>query len=403
MGQIATLLLIIRIINDTMVDMPISRVLQLPKLLEKKSHFLLGPRATGKSFLIRQQLGDGQAVVLNLLKGDLYLRLSQRPEALGELLALDPEQHWVVIDEVQKIPALLDEVQTLIEERGLRFLLTGSSARKLKRGQANLLAGRAWPAELFPLCFSELTSSFDLDRYLRYGGLPAVYLSQDPQEELNAYVRTYLYEEIQAEGFVRKLPQFSRFLKTAALSNAQQLNFAHVANDAQVPATTVREYYQILVDTLLGFMLEPWTHSTVRKAISTAKFYFFDVGVVHTMAQTQTLDRNSDLYGMAFEHWVAMELRAYLSYSRKNQPLRYWRSAHQHEVDFVVGEHTAIEVKATRSISDKNLRGLKALAEEKVFQNYYLVSQDPIEAKSGLVHCVHWKTFMEMLWADQIL
>ena len=181
------------------------------------------------------------------------------------------------------------------------------------------------------------------------------------------------------------------------------MNFAQIANDAQVPATTVREYYQILVDTLLGFMLEPWTHSTVRKAISAAKFYFFDVGVVHTMAQTQALDRNSDLYGMAFEHWMAMELRAYLSYRRKNQPLRYWRSTHQHEVDFVVGEHTAIEVKATRSISDKNLRGLKALSEEKVFQNYYLVSQDPIEAKRGPVHCVHWKTFMEMLWADQIL
>jgi predicted AAA+ superfamily ATPase len=377
----------------------ITRYLHLPKLLAKKSFFLFGPRATGKTFLIREQLAD-RAFIIDLLRSDLYLRLSGSPSDLEALIAAHGPCSVVVIDEVQKVPQLLDEVHRLIESKGLKFLLTGSSARKLRHGQANLLAGRAWQANLFPLTWRELKDlPFTLDRYLRYGGLPTVYLSQDPQEELHAYVNTYLHEEIQAEGLVRRLPQFARFLRVAALSSGQVLNFASIGNDAQVPPSTVREYYYLLEDTLLGFMLPPWTKSRKRKAIATAKFYLFDTGVTHTLAGTESLDRNSDLYGRSFEHWLAMELRAALSYHRIHKELFYWRSTHQQEVDFIVGDEVAIEVKASKRVSDRDGRGLRALKEEGTIKRFYLVSQDPVEMVKEGIQRVHWQTFLSRLWA----
>lgn len=353
---------------------------------------------------MRQQLAE-RAFVIDLLRSDLYLRLWAHPEDLAGLIAASPpeRQRIVVIDEVQRIPELLNEVHRLIEEKQVRFLLTGSSARKLRRGNVNLLAGRAWTAHLYPLTSQEIPA-FDLDRYLRYGGLPSVYLSADPEEELQAYVHTYLYEEIQAEGVVRKLPQFSRFLQGAALDSGQLLNFAHLGSAAAIPASTIREYYAILEDTLLGFTLGPWTKSRKRRALSTAKFYLFDTGVTHTLAQTKTVDRNSDLYGRSFEQWLAMELQAYLSYSRKSASdgLSFWRSSQQHEVDFVVGDHTAIEVKATRKVVKGDERGLLALKEEGVLQRFLLVSQDPIEIERGGVLQLHYQTFLDRLWKGEI-
>ncbi len=388
--------------NDQMKSY--QRQLNLLPLLKKKSFFLLGPRATGKSFLIKKELGD-QSIIFNLLRSDLYLKLSASPWELEAMIdaKLDQQKaNFIVIDEVQKIPQLLDEVHRLIEDRKMRFLLTGSSARKLKHGHANLLAGRAWTANLYPLSFTEIPN-FNLDHYLRYGGLPAIYNSSDPIEELHAYVQTYLYEEIQAESLVRKLPQFSRFLTVAALANGQMLNFAQIASDSSISASTIREYYSILEDTLIGFMLTPWTKSKKRKAISTAKFYLFDTGICHTLAQTQFLDRNSDLYGRSFEHWVGLELRSYLSYKRLNSPLHYWRSTHQHEVDFIIDDQVAIEVKASKKITERDLKNLLVLQEEKIFQKYFLISQDINETKKGDIHCMYWKNFMELLWADKII
>jgi len=381
-----------------------NRILNLASLLQKKSFFLLGPRATGKSTLVKDELTD-KAVTFNLLRSELYIRLSAAPWELEPLIdaALNKRQYkFIVIDEIQKVPHLLDEVHRLIEERKLRFLLTGSSARKLKHGHANLLAGRAWTANLYPLCFSEIPH-FNLDKYLQVGGLPSVYASESPQEELTAYVQTYLYEEIQAESLVRKLPQFSRFLTVAALANGQMLNFAQIASDSGVPASTVREYYTILEDTLIGFMLTPWTKSKKRKAISTAKFYLFDTGVCHTLAQTKMLDRNSDLYGRSFEHWIGLELRTYLSYKRLNEYLHYWRSTHQHEVDFIIDDRIAIEVKAAKKVTNRDLKNLQYLAEENLFKQLYLVSHDPQEKKYGPILCLHWKNFMEQLWAGEII
>jgi predicted AAA+ superfamily ATPase len=383
--------------------MNIRRTLDLGALVKKKSFFLLGPRATGKSFLVREQLG-GQATVIDLLRSDVLLRLSVNPNLLEAIIDGD---RWagkapVVIDEVQKLPPLLDEVHRLIEERGMRFVLTGSSARKLKHGHSNLLGGRAWTANLYPLTYAEIPN-FNLPRFLRYGGLPPVVLGDEPDEELHAYVRTYLHEEIQAEGLVRRLPAFTRFLTTAAATNGQMLNFAKIGNDAGLPAATVREHYFLLEDTLVGFLLPGWTKSKKRKAIAAAKFYFFDTGVAHALSGTQTLDRNSDLYGRSFEQWIAMELRAYLGYRRRHEDLGYWRSTADHEVDFMIGDHIAVEAKATRKVGASDLRGLGALAEEKIVRQLFLVSEDPIETKRGAIRCLPWQTFLDELWGDKLL
>lgn len=378
------------------------RKLNLVELLKKKSFFLFGPRSTGKSSLIQHQLKQ-TSIIIDLLKYSLYATLSENPENLEKMiLAEGPDQKIIVIDEIQKIPPLLDEVHRLIETYKWTFLLTGSSARKLKSNAANLLAGRAWRADLFPLCYKEIPD-FDLNQYLRYGGLPQVYTSSNKKEELNAYVQTYLKEEIQAEGLIRKLPPFSRFLKMSALNNGNVLNYTEIASDAQVPPSTVREYYSMLQDTLVGFLVEPWIFSKKRKAIQTAKFYFFDTGVTHTLAGTQTLDRNSDLYGTSFEQFIAMELRAYLSYTRSTQELCYWRSVHGQEVDFLIGDKWAIEVKASSKIHDKHLKGLKALQEENIFENYFLVSHDPVKRIENGVLLIHWKEFLEKLWKGELI
>lgn len=373
----------------------VKRVLDLHSLLAKKSFFLFGPRATGKSTLIRQQLAE-EAFVIDLLDSRNFLRLSATPGDLEAMVAASGKA-LVVIDEVQRIPELLNEVHRLIESKRLRFLLTGSSARKLKRGQANLLAGRVWEARLFPLIYREIPD-FDLDRHLLYGGLPMVWLGEEPAEDLDAYAHTYLTEEIMAEGLIRKLPPFSRFLRVMALSNGEMLNFAKLASDCQVPPSTVAEYVALLEDTLVGYLLPAWTESKKRKAIRTAKFYFFDCGVTHLLAGTRTLDRNSDLYGKSFEQFIGGEIRAWLSYQRIKQPLCYWRSAHGDEVDYLIGEDVAVEVKSSTRVSWRDFKGLDRLAEEGVFKHYLLVSQDPTEMRDGSRHALPWQSFLDGLW-----
>ncbi len=379
--------------------MELQRILNLPNLLSRKSFFLFGPRATGKSTLIKQQL-SASATVIDLLDSRLYLRLLNSPHDLESIIHSDNKSGIVVIDEIQRVPELLNEVHRLIENKKLTFLLTGSSARKLRRGKANLLAGRVWEARLFPLTWKEIPD-FNLERFLRYGGLPPVYLSKYPDEELGAYVNTYLKEEIMAEGLIRKLPPFSRFLHAAALTNGEMINFSKLANDCQVPPSTVTEYVGLLEDTLVGFLLPAWTESTKRKAISTGKFYFFDPGITHTLAGTQTLDRNSNLYGKSFEQFIGMEIRAYLSYKRRKLQFSYWRSTHGYEVDFLVGRETAVEVKASQKISQRDFKGLKALEEERIFKNYILVSQDPINTRDNNFQALYWKKFLDNLWAGK--
>lgn len=380
--------------------MEIERELKLAPLLAMKSFFLFGPRTTGKTTLIRRQLAK-TAFIIDLLDSRYFLRLSGEPHDLESLIAANPAD-IIVIDEIQRIPDLLNEIHRLIEAKKQTFLLTGSSARKLRRGKANLLAGRVWNAGMFPLIYREVPD-FNLNRYLRYGGLPGVYLSKHPEEELDAYVNTYLKEEILAEGLIRRLPPFSRFLKTIAMANGEMINFTKLANDSQVPPSTVTEYVGLLEDTLIGFLLPAWSESKKRKAIKTGKFYFFDPGVTHTLAGTETLDRNSNLYGKSFEQFIGMELRAYLSYKRKKIPLTYWRSKSGHEVDFLIGTKTAIEVKASKKISKNDLKGLRYLKEEGVFQNLLLVSQDPVRIRTDDILCIPWQQFLSDLWKDKFL
>ena len=365
-----------------------------------KSFFLFGPRATGKTTLIRQQLAQ-KATVIDLLDSRHFLRLSRAPHELESIIEATPAE-IIVIDEIQRIPEILNEIHRLIETKKLTFFLTGSSARKLRRGEANLLAGRVWEANLFPLIYRE-TPDFRLNRYLQYGGLPAVYLSDYPAEELNAYVNTYLKEEIMAEGLIRRLPPFSRFLESIALANGEMINFTKLANDCQVPPSTVTEYVGLLEDTLVGFLLPAWTASKKRKAIKTGKFYFFDPGVTHMLAGTETLDRNSNLYGKSFEQFICMELRAYLSYKRKRAPLAYWRAKSGYEVDFLLGTKTAIEVKASTRVSKNDFKGLNYLNEEGVFQNLILVSQDPVSTRTGKILATPWQKFLTDLWEDKFI
>jgi len=377
------------------------RFLSLPALLEKKSYFLFGPRATGKTSLIRNQF-PRCVPVLDLLESELYLRLSTAPGDLESIILGYGEPSIVIIDEVQRIPGILNEVHRLIEKAGINFLLTGSSARKLRHNQANLLAGRARQAELFPLTSTEIPE-FNLERYLQYGGLPMVYQSEAPIDDLHAYVNTYLKEEIQAEALVRQLPAFTRFLKTSALTSGQMLNFSNIANDSAVPASTVRDYYTILEDTFIGFIVPAWMKTTKRKPMSTAKFYYFDLGVKNTLAGIQSIPIQSDLYGMAFEHFIALELRAFISYHRKHMSLSYWQAKNGQEVDFIIGNDIAIEVKATNRTQDKHLKGLRALSEEGICKRYIVVSRDKLKRRVDGIEVIHWKDFLSELWKNTII
>lgn len=380
----------------------IQRHLNLIELLKQKSFFLFGPRTTGKTSLIREQLKNN-ALIINLLRTDVFQRLNNEPWQLEALInARHKEQQFIVIDEVQKIPMLLNEVHRLIEEQSLTFLLTGSSARKLRQGNVNLLAGRAWEAHLYPLTMMEIPD-FSLERYLTFGGLPAVYLSKKPQEELLAYVDTYLKEEIQMEALVRKLQSFTRFLQMSALTSGTMINFSSLASDVGIPASTVREYYQILQDTLIGFLVPAWTKTRKRKATSTSKFYFFDIGVKHQLAGIRLLEPKSDLYGQAFEHFIAMELTAFLSYHRIPMTLSYWQSQYGHEVDFIIGDQIAIEVKTAQTINKKHMKGLKILQEENICEQYYLLSFDKVHQVCDGITCLDWETFLTRLWQGDIV
>lgn len=393
----------------------IKRTLQLSSLLRKKSFFLFGPRAVGKSYLIYQDLMSNgrkaKAILFDLLQHKTYHRLSISHSHLENIVneriseqKIKNKDVWIVIDEVQKLPQILDEVHRLIEEKGWKFLLTGSSARKLKRGGANLLAGRAWSAYLYPLTYNEIGAGrFNLKRHLLYGGLPFVYLSKEPEEELLAYRSYYLREEVQMEALVKKMPQFSKFLEAAALSSGEIINFTKIGNDYGISPSTIREYYSILEETFIGFFLEPWTKSKKRKAISKAKFYLFDLGVLNSLIEAKSLNFHSNLFGKSFEHWIIQEMRAYLYYKRLFLKMGYWKSVNRQEVDLTIGEEIAVEIKSTRKVSSKHLRNLKALREEKIFKKFFLVSCDSDNTLQDSIYCLHWSEFLRRLWKNQIL
>lgn len=374
----------------------IPRLLDVASVAAKKSVFLFGPRQTGKTSLMRQTLS--RARFFDLLDSDTYLFLSRRPAALRELIL--PGEGLVVIDEIQKLPELLDEIHRLIESAGIRFVMTGSSARKLRRGGINLLGGRARSRVLHPFVYRELANAFDLRRALDIGLLPPIYLSDDPQEDLRSYAGDYLREEIAAEGLTRNVPAFSRFLEVAALCNGQMLNYSAIASDAQVPVSTVREYFQILEDTLLAHRVPAFKASMKRKPITTPKFYFFDVGVARHLQHRQGLRPRSPEFGEAFEAYVHHELKTYIDHCC-NGTLGYWRSKSGFEVDFVLNNHTAIEVKAKAPVGQRDLRGLLALQEEGLLEKYVVISLEQQPRYREGIEILPWNLFLEGLWAGE--
>jgi predicted AAA+ superfamily ATPase len=349
------------------------RKFELLDIIKKRSIFLLGPRRTGKSTLLKSLPAEA-CQVWDLLDGGVYQDLLLDPTLIRKKnLNLKVKPDFIVIDEIQKLPLLLDEVHLMIETYGWRFILSGSSARSLKRKGVNLLAGRAHMHCFHPFVASELGEDFNLLQALNYGGLPSIYLSDEPQEELHQYAGVYLAEEIAFEGLVRQLPSFARFLEMAALCNGQHINFTTFASDLGLKRTTVLDWFQILRDTLMIFEVPVWQQSQKRKAIQMSKFYFFDVGLVRSLKRAAKLESlTSPEVGAAFEHWVFHELQTSCDY-KIHKSLHTWRSTSQLEVDFILDEEWAIEVKAKSRISSHDCKGLLALKEENLCKRYTIV------------------------------
>lgn len=382
-------------VNFSDESLVLERFLNLTRLLEKKSHFLLGPRQTGKTFLIRQTLKGIR--LYDLLDTSIFLALSQNPGRIGQ--ELTPQDRMVVIDEIQRLPGLLNEVHRLIEERGIRFLLTGSSARKLRRGGVNLLGGRARTRYLHPLTQLELGSRFDLGRAISRGLIPSIYFSDDPRADLQAYTGSYLQQEIVAEGLTRNVPAFSRFLRVAAFCNGTIVNFTNVSNDSQVARTTIYEYFKILKDTLILSELPAWRKSKKRKPLASSKYYFFDVGVAASL-QGREFRWGTPEFGGAFETYLMHELSCYSDYA-SGEPLSYWRSASGFEVDFVIGDHTAVEAKAKENVSPADIKSLKAIAEENKLKRYICVSLESRRRKLGDITILPVNEFINGLWSGE--
>ena len=364
-------------------------------MVSRRSCFLFGPRQTGKSTLIRQQFADCPAY--DLLDRTFFVRLSRHPALIREALA--PETTIVVIDEIQKMPELLDEVQLMIEGYGVRFLLTGSSARSLRRGGVNLLGGRARSRHLHPFVRAELGERFDLHRTLEFGLLPPIVFSDSPEEDLAAYAGDYLKEEIAAEAAVRNIGAFSRFLEVAALAHGEMVNFASMASDAQVPPSTVREYYHLLKDTFIAHEVPSFTETRKRKAVSTSRYFLFDVGLARHLQGRRGLAPGTVEYGRAFESYLFQEIRAFCDYRRLDAP-RYWRSKSGFEVDFVF-EDLAVEAKAKRHVGTRDLKGLRALREEGLFTHYLLVSMEPMPRTVDGIRILPWAMFLDGLWGGE--
>ena len=366
----------------------------------------MGPRQVGKSTLLRQQYPDAR--LIDLLKSDEFRRYSTRPELLRqEIEAEAPGLRQADSDRRGAEGAGAPGRSTLADgEQGLNFALSGSSARKVKRGAANLLGGRALRYELRGLTAGELGGDFDLDRMLNHGYLPRMYQSNRPRRMLDAYVGDYLKEEIAAEGLVRNLPAFADFLDDAALSDCELVNVTNVARECGVSGPTAKAYFGILEDTLLGNWLPAYRRRRKRRLIGAPKFYFADVGVVNRLALRGELLPGSELYGKAFENWVFHELSAFVSYADVDARLSYWRLPSGIEVDFLLGDiEVAIEAKASARINRGHLRGLRTLADEHPdVRRRIVVSLEPRPRRTDDgIDILPATTFASRLWAGELV
>ena len=373
----------------------INRIYQLNKELED-SIFLFGARQTGKSTALRQQFA--REIYIDLLNSEVRNRLERRPSLLYEMLKDKAEGTIVIIDEIPEVPTLLNEVHRLISEKNLRFVLCGSSARKLKRKGTNTLGGRAYPVFFHPLVSAELPD-LDIDRAVNYGMIPSHYLAKNPERRLSAYIDVYLKEEIKEESLVRNLLAFQRFLEVAAISNGEILNNRNIAQECGVNASTVSSYFDILEDTLVGYRIPAYTKVVQRRLVQAPRFYFFDVGVANYLMHRSKLVRGTPEYGHAFEHLVIQELIAYMHYTHQDERISYWRTYAGTEVDVIIGDaRIAIEIKSVEEVLPKHLKGLKSFGEEHPNCRRIIVSHDIIPRCIGDIECIPVKDFFRRLW-----
>lgn len=364
----------------------------------EQSAFLWGPRKVGKTYWIREHLAKAQ--LIDLLKTDTFAEYASHPSLLRE--RYQDHKGLIVIDEVQKVPSLLDEVHWLIENKKIPFLLTGSSARKLKRGHANLLGGRAWKRHMTPLSFIEV-EGFDLEKVFVSGLLPPHFLSTNPEEDLRAYVADYLKEEIAAEALTQDIPSFSDFLRVAALTSSELLNYTNVGRECGISPKVVRTYFQILEDTYLGFRIPPWKRSKNRRMIETEKFYLFDVGLSNYLSR-RAPRLGTPEFGKSFEHYILMELMAYQAYRQPEMEIAFWRTSTNQEVDFLINDkQLALEIKGGK-VHEGDIRNMKALLEDGSVGKAIIISLEKQKRKiSSDIIIYPWQDFLEELWQDKLL
>ena len=370
---------------------------QLLEATKSNSIFLFGARQTGKSTLLKSLFPD--AISFDLLNSDVKNRFEQRPALLYEVLKHEPDNALVIIDEIQQVPELLNEVHRLIFDKQLRFVLCGSSARKLRRKGYNTLGGRAVPYYLYPLVSAEIPD-FNLDRALNHGLLPAHYDASAPSMLMSAYLDVYLREEIKAEALVRNMKSFNQFLTIAAITNGEMVNYNNIASDCGVSANTVKEYFSILEDTLLGYFVPAYTRTKKRRLVQAPRFYLFDVGLTNHMLKRKHIEEGTPVYGHAFEHFVIQELVAYISYTQNENQLSYWRTYTGVEVDAIIGDaKIAIEIKSAREIQNKHLKNLRSFANEYSPARKLVVSLDIFTRRTDDdIELVYIHDFLKALW-----
>jgi uncharacterized protein len=368
---------------------------------ENESLFLWGARQTGKSTLLKKLYPD--ALWFDLLLADVYQRLVNNPAIIRETVLANPEKTTVIIDEIQRIPELLNEIHWLITHTKTQFIMSGSSARKILRSGANLLGGRALRYELFPLISKEIPD-FDLLKALNNGLLPRHYLATNPKKMISAYVGNYLRDEIIGEAKIRNATVFSQFLEAAAFSNGEMVNYTNIAAECGVSSPTIKEYFQIIQDTLVGRFVPAYQKKPKRRVITAPKFYFFDVGIVNFLLKRGKIEMGTEVFGNAFEHFIYQEVYAHSSYSGLDYEISYWRTASQIEIDFVLGKHeVAIEVKASNNINSRHLKGLKSFMEEYKVNHAILICNEELPRKQGDIWILPWQVFLEKLWGGELI
>ena len=379
----------------------LARIQKLQEIRED-SMFLWGPRQTGKSTLLKQLFPD--APYFDLSKSEVYALYKMKPSRLRDECMMMEEDEIVIIDEVQKIPELLDEVHWLMVNRGIHFILCGSSARKLKRSGANLLGGRAIRKTLHPLVSAEIPD-FDIDKAVNVGMLPRHYLASSPAKRIQAYVGDYLQQEVIAEALVRNLDSFTRFMEVAAISDGEMVNYTKIASECGVSSKTVKEYFVILQETLLGHMLPAYTKIVKRRVQVAPKFYYFDVGITNYLLHRDPLRRGTAEYGHAFEHLIVQEVMAYMDYSESMKGLSFWHTQNNaYEVDLVVGNaEVALEIKSSDNVTTSHLKGLKAFGEEHPDCKLIVVSLEERPRMMNGVEIWPVQAFLKRLWEGKVV